>query len=1618
MANSPRPPVRPTSVSSGGAAAASGLGFQSQLGAFFCLGIVSQRPVDHALGLGEVLPLWMRFETEAPVDDILVATSGGGFIAIQAKTSVNLSAAPNGGLAKTIQQFVRQWLVCRNGKGAQLWDRPLDAQRDRLVLAVGPEAPASVRIDLPAALRLHLQPGSAALTKDQEHALRVFEHCAEAAWNETTAEPWNPAIVNELAQLVAVWTFDPNGADARSMETIAEGVAAPGQSRALLTALFHLCDRWMTERSGADLAGLRRSLMQERVSLAASPLFAADIRALQEHSLEIAHALKRYESIDQNAGTIRVVRECQKALLAAAETQSLLIIGEPGAGKSAVINALARELRQLGDVVELAVDRYNVADLDDLRAELGLENELVKVLEAWDGPTGGWLIIDALDATRGGRGEGAFRVLIERLLALEGRWKVVASIRTFDLRMGVRFRELFPGRPPDSAYRDPSFLTVRHLLVPPWTQQEFEQVLAQAPELGRALEDAPAKLRQLAEVPFNTRLIYELLQSGVVAQTLRDLASQAQLLRLFWDRRIVPLGAAAEACLRQVVQSMVDTRTLRASTAAASERYPDAFDSLCLRGVLIRVENDRYVQFRHHLLFDYVASRLLLDPDGIVSGRLRFPKPEAKGLMLAPALGFLLQELWAQEANRGRYWTAVEEIVGDSQGDPVLRSAAGRLSAELPEVAADTLTLAGHAGAGNVQAVTALGHVIAALAVRLEDDPKVQLAPWVALAGALAGSVERISSVLRFLVHLLLNTTKPSQVSMEVGKAARALLRDAFEREEFGGRAASLIPFVVATFETDPLGSRALLNVIFDAPRLAAHGWEDVPALCREIKKLAEAAPDFAAQVYTKTYAGSANSDVVTQMGESRILSLTSNARQDYSMALYSLSEYFPVFLESHPAEAARAFVGAVEAYIAREHRRHDGDEQAVITQIIGHRTVRLKPDLSHVWAHDPDSQYGQDGDVLIAKFTASFVTLPEDVALSVAEQLMSTAASAIFWSRLFLAGARRNDGLVDLLWPVAASAPWLRQADTRKDAIDLVAVGYSRRTSAEKQALEQMALASDMSEYIDPVAARDAFLGRLFDAIGSEQLVTQEARSHLTTIPVEVRQTNDRLFRVTTGWGQMGTFEWIHGLDQTLTSNTSMMAAIEAAREYLGEPGQPATHEIETAKVFSVLEPVAQCLSFTDLNPELRSLGEGTIGRACVTLAAGSRLVVTAGEPDQVERFVGFLRIAIESDYPSVDDDTEARFEKSPGWGSPAPRVEAAVAALDVCLQRPDLYERVSADIDRLLDDRHPATRLQAASHLVRIWDLDRSGFWGRITLRFKRESNFGVLGHVVDLLRRVLHVDPLQTEAQLLGLLNRFNGTGDENRLAEMTADVIAILAVTYSSVATGAILSRWIEEPAAHVKPLRRIISTLRGAVALGLRPGEPEDSGTRHRAQALLHRIVLSANVPLAGYDPRVELPADQVEALRACMDLLDIAGMELYFATGKAGGESGGLSDAGCATYLEETAATIERIGDHASPHTIYHLMQLIEILAPYDAAMAFDLTAHAIRAGGFRGGYQYESLGADLMVQLIGAFLADDKEIFENETRRQALIDCLEIFMEAGWTAARRLLYRLPELIQ
>jgi hypothetical protein len=144
--------------------------------------------------------------------------------------------------------------------------------------------------------------------------------------------------------------------------------------------------------------------------------------------------------------------------------------------------------------------------------------------------------------------------------------------------------------------------------------------------------------------------------------------------------------------------------------------------------------------------------------------------------------------------------------------------------------------------------------------------------------------------------------------------------------------------------------------------------------------------------------------------------------------------------------------------------------------------------------------------------------------------------------------------------------------------------------------------------------------------------------------------------------------------------------------------------------------------------------------------------------------------------------------------------------------------------------------------------------------------------------------------------------------------------------------------------------------------------------------------------------------------------------QFYFASGafrdSQGGEAALNSLEAKRAFLSDTYSTLWRIADAGTPSTIHHLIELLEFLIPADPARVFDLVAHALLGAGKDHGYQFESLGADRFVAVIGRFLADHRDLFSNDDRWQKLIACLDAFMEAGWPAAQRLLYRLPELLQ
>ncbi|MBR1201835.1 MULTISPECIES: ATP-binding protein [unclassified Bradyrhizobium] len=348
-----------------------------------------------------------------------------------------------------------------------------------MLIAVGPDAPSTIKRDLALALNSTQAPATAPLPQSQQQALDKLRTLLASAWQQINgAVPTNDEL-DSLIRLLSIIDFNLDGPDrTAAVETLVHVTEAAADALAAFAAVEQLCARLMATRRGTNAGDLRQALASRGVRLRAAPRYRPDVDRLRNYSTRVQAHLTQYEETRIGDVEIKIERDCTAATVDAANGGSLVLVGEPGAGKSAVVSAAAEHLRASGnEVIELAVDHLLVESLDELRITLELEHGVREVLENWPGAGPAFLFIDALDATRGGRSEAVFRSLIAEVLELPGhRWRVIASIRTFDLKLGEQFKNLFEGRPPSARYVDPAFPRVRHLHVPRWSDDELNQL--------------------------------------------------------------------------------------------------------------------------------------------------------------------------------------------------------------------------------------------------------------------------------------------------------------------------------------------------------------------------------------------------------------------------------------------------------------------------------------------------------------------------------------------------------------------------------------------------------------------------------------------------------------------------------------------------------------------------------------------------------------------------------------------------------------------------------------------------------------------------------------------------------------------------------------------------------------------------------------------------------------------------------------------------------------------------------------------------------------------------------------------------------------------------------------
>src|SRR5271166_225591 len=1295
-------------ASGGGAATAAGMDFQHRVAAWLAVRILSEADVDPIWSYPSSSTLeFIRCETEQPVDDIMVGISDRGLALLQVKHSLSMERTAGSAFGKSVDQFVRQMLRPGgpNPHPDKPWERAIDFIRDRLVLVVGRTASLTITSVLPTVLqKIRFLSENASLsdstdTEAEKDALSVTSNHIETAWRALSAKSPCERQIRELLSLIYVQVLDvdPGGTEEREAKDTLRRVVLlrPSEADVAWVTLIEECTRLATLHSGGDRHHLRTILDRAGIGIRAPRSYQNDIQKLAAYSLDTIKSLASFATISIGRNNpLKIDRPSTRALRAAAESNSILVTGEPGSGKSGALYDLAVALQNDNhDVFFIAADRVESSSLNSLKQELALDHSLVEVLENWYGNGPAYLITDALDAARSEYGGRMLHELIERTLLLRGRWRVVASIRKFDLRYNRRLRALFPAGQPEQ-HQDPEFADTRHFSVPRLSPEELYEVGTQS-ESMRVLIDAVntgtnKEIQELLRIPFNLRLLGELIGEGLAVHQLTPIRTQLELLDRYWQERVIRAdhyGDLREGVLRRAVSKMVGNRVLRVARIDITEDsvsgpiLADLLSADLLQEHQVPMSPpDRYtLTFAHHLLFDYAVARLLFrtDPPRLVAEIASDPE---RVVAFRPSLALHFRHEWEMEVvYRSRFWNLVFRF-NEAPEIPLIGKIIGPTEAvELVEKIQDLkallvrVTEESEFGANNRHGRDALRHFVGALMTRGSSTDQLagpNAKPWCEFAAALSKSVAVVAYPLAQLTTLLserFGSLTPEQRTF-VNTAARSLLDHAWSNDNNYDPALvrSGLVGVCRTFGADGAASSALLRAALSTEHARRYGHEEFFHLAQEVPQLVPNDPNLVRDLYKTVFKEYQSSEATTFLGgRSQIMPLLSTVGQDWRGIFYVMTQAYPAFLNSEPIAATQAVVAVIAAWVAREHAPASGE---VIEHHFEFAEVEcaIRTDYSAIWDSGSASRMEEAIQMLNAfqEYIERIGSAEEQLLHQVLTSIAVENVQAVIWRRLLWAGVERPKPLGlclrKLLWQVAI----LTSLDTTEPAAALIKVIFESLTTEERGRIEQTMLA------IPPHVSEDGrtdyrMRDRLLGSLPLHLIVTPEVADIRDRLDAEGGPPqNVPLFQISESeWVQYTPQEYLRGQGVPVEDpvNRRLIELVEPIKKFCALHLNDAPSREQTAEIYPRLSETNDTIRTAEadgVHPSQQEYALRYLVQACARIA--SRLNLTKGEPALELVHDILLEVGGKTQSEEVLETSDS-FDRAPSWGSPAPLVDAA---------------------------------------------------------------------------------------------------------------------------------------------------------------------------------------------------------------------------------------------------------------------------------------------------------------------------------------------------------------------
>lgn len=1120
------------SSKAGGAAMAGGERFQARVTAWYAARILLQ---TSAIGLEFDLPATsiaerIYCETKDSVDDLRVELTGKERIYGQCKTSLSLSTTVKSEWASVLIQFYeeleristigveRRFVLFYQNNNGNLEKLSAVLKRYRQLPNGTPLINAAFNED------------EEGLVNNLNNLLDALQATPELAGLTTRREDLlRHSYIKQLR--LGVNESDYLGV----VDTLQYGLLTNSADiTKVLNSLHKLADDLLAERGSQDRLALRQRVQGEGVTLRDSANYRLDFERLEEWTAtEIeTHETQGRAKLTIAGNQLPISRPVVEVMIEAAKTQSFLVIGGAGTGKTGCLLTLAKQLRESGRRVWYwAADSLPYHSPQEIEAYLNLQHSWMGLLAEAASGAGTILIIDGLDGLRDTRALGAYQKLFG--LAINRGVRVIASIRSFDLQYSGELPDIFPvGEQAISLeFCNSDRKSVNHIAISELNDEELNQVVNQFSEVQSVLNELP-QIKKIICNLFSLDILCKLIAEGESTAQLSGISTQAELFDCYWHKRVDSHERREEIteALQLLVEQMVEQQTLQVvpDQRWTTQLKNDLFSPELVRqpsSTRGRLAKQEYVEFNHHLLFDYAAERLFVRQRWSQLAS-ELARPDTWGLFLRPSLVLFHRYAW----NLGRldFWDTL--IALERASVPILQKLPGYLVvAEEANCRNDLESLLEGSRRNDSESVywkQIVRGVIAA--ATFSSLPRLFKSGWgdwwLEFARDLiyTDSPQLIyaSREILFSVSFTIETLS-AQSKLLLNQAAVALLQFHWHENPQPSSIIRLpIQCVCRTISSNLSASSEIIKRIITNDELRRAGYIQTFGVVRHIKDIWEAAPALAVEVYEAIFGYVETEQSATAMYPSNIFTLSSNRKQDYELAYHVLAEKFTLFLCSYPTEATHTLIRIVRQLWNREQiqkesrierlrelenlrshreigREENGSEDHDLqflplqqlytspkqllpteTFIWDSQECSLQPDKRYVWENE--DEYSNDQTKMLQGWEDYLVALAtKDQANEKWKAISDIVATenelAAVWKRLLIAASRNPAFYAKRLWTILLNPAILVGADTQKVAENCLEVFIPYLTDEEIRQIESI-IVSIAEPYVQGSDTTDAF--------------------------------------------------------------------------------------------------------------------------------------------------------------------------------------------------------------------------------------------------------------------------------------------------------------------------------------------------------------------------------------------------------------------------------------------------------------------------------------------------------------------------------------------------------------